>query len=253
MQSVTAVVIDDERANVNLLVQLLEKFCPLINVIGQATSKADAIALIDELLPQLIFLDIQLDIGTGFDVLKEASHQESRVIFVTSFDEYAIQAFKYNAVDYVLKPVGVEELVLAVNKACKEIDREQYTDRQKLDDVSNSVMQADKQFDFIAIPSLDKIEFVKLDDIIYFESDGRYTTLYLTNKETIVACKNIGEYEKILDEQVFFRIHHSYLVNLTHALNINKSAGNYCEMINGKSLPVSRRRQDLLLKHLKIK
>ncbi len=253
MDKIRAVVIDDDVVNAELLVCFLEKYCPLIDVVGQAFTKQDAIILINEKQPQLLFLDIVLDIGTGFDVLKEVSNDKIKVIFVTSFDEFAIKAFKYNAVDYLLKPLQIEELIIAVNKAYKDIEKDIFTNEEQINLLIESANNHSKPFDFIAIPSMDKIDFIKIRDILYFQADGRYTTIHLINGKKIVACKNIGEYENLLEENVFFRIHHSYMVNLAQALNINKAAGNYCEMVNGKSLPVSKRRQDKLLKFLKLK
>ena len=253
MQTVSAVVIDDEKNNVALLVHFLKKYCPLMEIIGQATTKKEGIELIDKLKPQLIFLDIMLDEGTGFDLLEEITHNEAKVIFVTAFDEFAIKAFKYNAVDYVLKPLEIEALILAVNKAYSDIDKDLFTEKQQIQNLYKTVTNNDNSLNVIAIPSADKIDFIKVEDIIYLKSEGRYTIFNLENNKQLVATKNLGEYESLLDANNFFRIHNSYVVNLAKVTSINKAAGNYCEMTNNESLPIAKRRQDQLHRFLKIK
>jgi len=252
MQKITAVIIDDEISNIILLENYLNKYCPLVDLIGEANTISSAVTLINTKKPKLIFLDIMLDEGTGFDVLEEVTHKDSKVIFVSSHNEYAIKAFKYSAIDYVLKPIEIEDLILAVNKAYDDIDKEIYTNTVQLDMVNKS-LEVKEPLNFIAIPSIDKIEFIKIEDIIYLQSDGRYTVFFLKDGKKIVASRNLGEYENIIDKNLFFRIHNSYIVNLKHVVSINKRDGVYCEMINRISLPIAKRRQDSLNRFLKIK
>lgn len=252
MKKINAVIIDDEISNIVLLESLLKKYCPLISIAGEANSKQDAIQLINNIKPKLIFMDIMLDEGTGFDVLEEVNHKESKVIFVSSHNEYAIKAFKYSAIDYVLKPIEVEDLILAVNKAYEDVDNNAYTINEQIEMINKSI-DTKEPLNFIAIPSIDKIEFVKIENIIYLQSDGRYTIFFLKEGKKIVASRNLGEYENIIDKNLFFRIHNSYMVNLKHVVSINKRDGVYCEMINRISLPIAKRRQDSLNRFLKIK
>jgi len=251
MNKIDAIIIDDELANTVLLKGLVNKFCPLIDVIGIATTREKAKQLIDELQPKLIFLDIELDKGNAFDLLEEVSHKNSKIIFVTSHSDYALKAFKYNAIDYVLKPVEVEQLILAVNKAYDDIEKDIYTNEEQLENFKK-VFNNEVSNDFIAIPSIDKIVVIKIEEIIYLKSDGRYTVFHLTNGNKIVASRNLGEYENIISKSLFFRIHHSYMVNLNYVLNIYKKDGYYCEMSCGSLLPIAKRRQKSLNLFLKI-
>lgn len=250
---IDAVIVDDEQNNIDALAYFLNKYCPSINIVGKALTKEKAIQIITETNPQLIFLDVILDEGTGFDLLDEIDNNQFRVVFVSAFDEFAIKAFKFDAIDYILKPIQIDELILAVNKANDNILKKNYSNKEQLKEVFEELYSAKKDFDFIAVTTLDKIEFVKVDSIVYLESDGRYTTLHLHENKTILATKNLGEFEKMVDEKAFFRIHHGYIVNVNYVLNINKAAGNYCEMSNGKLLPVAKRRQERLMKFLKIR
>ncbi|MEL6811621.1 MAG: LytTR family DNA-binding domain-containing protein [Bacteroidota bacterium] len=249
MEKIKAIIVDDEENNVKLLEHFVENYCSFVDVVRTVLTKEEAIRQIDVVEPQLIFLDIMLDSGTGFEVLEEATFKNYKVIFVTAFSDYAIKAFKYHAIDYILKPIDIEALVAAVNKAYKEIEKEQFTNEAQVTMLYNS-MHNNLPLDFIAIPSLEKIEFIKFDEIIYFKSDGRYTEFYLLDGRKIVATKNLGEYESIVDGSMFFRTHKSYMVNLKHLKNINKAAGNYCEMVNGATLPIAKRRHESLQKLL---
>lgn len=253
MNKVTAIVIDDEINNLDLLVHFINQYCPQLNIIGKAITKNEGVALINKLKPQLLFLDIMLDEGTGFDLLEEATFTETKVIFVTAFDEFAIKAFKYNAVDYLLKPIEIDELIVAVNKACLAIANNKFTEAQQIQNLYRTVTNNNLPINLIAIPSTEKIDFVKVDDIIYIKSEGRYSIFNLTNNKQIVATKNLGEYETMLDANTFFRIHNSYLINLTKVTSINKAGGNYCVMENSEQLPIAKRRQDRLHRFLKIK
>lgn len=252
MKKINAVIIDDEISNIVLLESLLKKYCPLINIVGEANTKQEAIQLINTIKPRLIFMDIILDEGTGFDVLEEANYKKSKVIFVSSHNEYAIKAFKYSAIDYVLKPIEIEDLILAVNKAYEDVENNVYTFNEQIGMINKSI-DTKEPLNFIAVPSIDKIEFVKIENIIYLQSDGRYTIFFLKEGKKIVASRNLGEYENIVDKNLFFRIHNSYIVNLKHVVSINKRDGAYCEMINRISLPIAKRRQDSLNRFLKIK
>ncbi|WP_299114024.1 LytTR family DNA-binding domain-containing protein [uncultured Winogradskyella sp.] len=252
MQNIRAIIVDDEVNNNDLLIHFLKQYCPYVNIVGSAVTKTNAIQIINEQKPDLLFLDIILDQGTGFDVLENVDYSKTKVIFVTSFNEFAVKAFRYNAIDYIMKPIKIEELISAVAKAYKDIENNFYTQRKQIDLLSNTIEDYDN-LNIIAVPSMDKIDFVNLDDIIYFKSEGRYTNFYIKGKKTLMATKNIGNYEKTLEQSHFFRIHNSYIINLMHVVNINKAAGNYCEMSNGDLLPIAKRRQEQLHRFLGLK
>ncbi|MDB9821813.1 LytTR family DNA-binding domain-containing protein [Flavobacteriaceae bacterium] len=201
--------------------------------------------------PDLVFLDIVLDRDTSFDLLQELGKPDFQIIFTTAYDEYAIRAFKYNTIDYLLKPIIIEELVAAVNKVAEKINENKTLDMGSIKNISQS-FNTKHPANFIMISGMDRIDFIHPDEVVYLKSTGRYTEFYLKDKKRkITSSKPIGEYENILDQDVFYRIHNSFLINLAQLININKRAGNYCEMSNGDSLPLSRRRYEGLMGYMR--
>lgn len=253
MNTIDAVIIDDEVNESELLVHFLEKYCPLINIIGVANTKNGGIDMVNTLQPQVLFLDIELDDGTGFDLLDEVEHNKMGVIFVTAFNDHAIKAFKYNAIDYLLKPVQIDELVLSVNKMYQKIDNERYTQKNQLRMLSSTYSRTKINIDLIAVPSQSSVDFIKFENILYLKSDGRYTHFNLIDGKTILSVKHLGEYENLLEPESFFRIHNSYIINLKHAKGIDRAGGNYLQMASGKSLPIARRRLVKLERYLNLK
>ena len=252
MDKIRAVIIDDEVSNVDLIKHFISKYCAYVDCVGHAHSVDSSLTLIEKQQPQLIFLDVILGEQTCFEILENIDFNKYKIIFITAYDQYAIKALKFDALDYILKPIVIEEFLIAVNKAYEDIEKERYYVEQDHDALMKAVSD-EVPFNFIAIPSMHRIDFVKLDEIIYLQSEGRYTIFHLTDGNEIVATKNLGEYEAMIQEHNFFRIHNSYIVNLSHVSSINKSGGNYCEMINKKSLPIAKRRLDSLGRYLKIK
>lgn len=239
MNKYKAYIVDDESDNIDLLKYLLKKYCLNIEIIGESSSFQDCINDLKSITPEILFLDIKLNDKNAFDILDVIDASESEIIFVTAYQEFALKAFKYNAIDYVLKPIAIEDLVVSVNKAILRIEEKKIFENQ----ISNSFPASkSNSSSIITITSLDKIEIIKKSDILFCKSDGRYTTFYLTNKSEILACKNIGEFELQLNDDIFFRIHNSYIINISHIKNINKKVGYYCEMINGAFLPIAKRR-----------
>lgn len=249
MRKYTAFIVDDEDRNVNIIVHFINKFCPNIEIIGTSNSFQESIEKIIILQPQILYLDIQLHDKTAFDILDVIDLSEVEVVLVTAYENYAIKAFKYNVLDYVMKPISIEDIILASNKAISRIEEKEIFEMEKQSISSTNNVE---KSNFITISSLDKIDIIKKSEILFCKSDGRYTTFYLKNEDEYVACKNIGEYENILTESCFFRIHQSYIINLEYVLSINKKSGFYCEMINGARLPIAKRRQEALNKVLKI-
>lgn len=254
MKPITAISVDDEKNNIKLLNHFLEKYCPMINVIGEAFTKDAAIKIINEKKPQLLFLDIELDVGSGFDVLKEIEHKDVKVIFVTAFDEYAIKSFKYNTIDYILKPIQIEELITATNRALNDVENDLYMNLDSINNLFESFNNINaSQYESIPVRSSNKINLIKTYEISYLESNGSYTVIHLVNGQKITTSKNIGEHEKLLDKQIFFRIHHSYLINTKHVVSIQKNGGIFCEMPNNTTLPISKRKHREFLGFLNVR
>lgn len=259
---INAILVDDDFQNLELLKFFLTKFCPLINIVGQADNVKDTIDLINRLSPQVIYLDIQLHEKNAFEILDFIDLSEIEIIFVSAYSDYALKAFKYNAVDYILKPINIEDIVLATNKVIMKLaEKKQFNqflkqENKNLNDTFSSSLDTDVHSStdqaYLNINSLDKIIIMKKENIIFCKSDGRYTTFFLENNIEHVSSKNLGEYTIALNSNTFLRIHHSYIVNLNHVRKINKKQGYYCEMSNGAMLPIARRRIDEIKKVLKI-
>lgn len=251
MNTLDTLIVEDEKNNADLMVHFLEKYCPTVRLQQCCLTQNEALKAFEKHKPDLMFLDIVLDQGTAFDLLNQIDHSNTQIVFVTAYDQYALKAFRYHAVDYLLKPIGIDELIATVNRVQKRMENHQFLSKHKIENIAQSI-SGRNPLNFVTISNLDKVNLVKNEDILYCKSSGRYTEFYLKDAPKLLASKSLGEYEKILENTYFFRIHKSYLVNLSHIININKKAGNYCELINGSKLPISRRRLDSLIQYLKI-
>jgi two-component system LytT family response regulator len=251
MKMFKTVLVEDEKNNLALLNHFIKKYCKNIDVIASCSTYDQALSVLKAEEPDLVFLDIVLDRDTSFDLLQELGNPDFQIIFTTAYDEYAIRAFKYNTIDYLLKPIIIEELVAAVNKVAEKINENKTLDMGSIKNISQS-FNTKHPANFIMISGMDRIDFIHPDEVVYLKSTGRYTEFYLKDKKRkITSSKPIGEYENILDQDVFYRIHNSFLINLAQLININKRAGNYCEMSNGDSLPLSRRRYEGLMGYMR--
>lgn len=232
------VIIDDESKARNALKNLLEKHCRPIEVVGEADCVKAGKALIESLEPDVVFLDVQMPDGTGFDLLEQLEEVNFKIIFASAFDKFAIQAFKFSAVDYLLKPVETEELV----KACSRLEEgKQYSEINKKLEV---LLSNRNSFDKIALPSLEGITFVRIKEIIRCESDNNYTNIFLLNGQRIIVSKTLKEYDEMLTPFNFFRIHKSHLINIGFLQKYKKGEGGYVVMEDGAELEVSRRRKE---------
>ncbi|MDA8924028.1 LytTR family DNA-binding domain-containing protein [Flavobacteriaceae bacterium] len=251
MKMFKTVLVEDEKNNLDLLNHFIKKYCKNIDVIASCSTYDQALSVLKAEEPDLVFLDIVLDRDTSFDLLQELGNPDFQIIFTTAYDEYAIRGFKYNTIDYLLKPIIIEELVAAVNKVAEKINENKTLDMGSIKNISQS-FNTKHPANFIMISGMDRIDFIHPDEVVYLKSTGRYTEFYLKDKKRkITSSKPIGEYENILDQDVFYRIHNSFLINLAQLININKRAGNYCEMSNGDSLPLSRRRYEGLMGYMR--
>ena len=242
---VKTVIIDDEAISRDTIRSTLTKYCPEIEVTGEAASVADAVECIQTLLPNLIFLDIEIIGGTGFDVLQQIDVNNLDIIFVTGFNQFAIKAFKYSAIDYLLKPVNEVELVQAVNKVIRLDERRILQEKLRLMDFNR---QSENKK--IALPAQDGLTMVWVNDIVRCESDNSYTSIFCKNKNRYVVSKGIKEYEELFDNRDFFRVHQSHLVNLKYVHKFQKEDGGLLIMEDGARIPVARRRKEKLIELL---
>lgn len=236
-----AILIDDESKSRTALRSFLEKYCPIIEIVAEAEGVKSGLQAIATHNPDVIFLDIEMNDGTGFDLIEQLPNIQCEVIFVTAFNQYAIKAFRYSAIDYLLKPVNPEELVQAVAKLSDESRIDEIEKKLEALSINRNNLQK------IAIPSMDGIRLEDITDINYCEADNYYTIIHLKNGEEVIVSKTLKEYDKMLDGQGFFRIHQKFLVNISEIKSYSKADGGFVTLNSGASLTVSRRKKDELL------
>lgn len=235
---ITAFMVDDEKQNRDTLQKLLKSNCPDVEVLGEASSVAEALPLIKQHQPQLLFLDIEMPNQSGFDLLRQLDSADFKIIFITAHAHYAIKAIKFSAIDYLLKPIDLTDLMQAVNKAIAEKNLSHHAQNKGLlENLEPGVKHK------LAVPIRDGLAFLISDDIIRLEADGTYTHIF-TNGEKFTATKNIKEYEDILIEHNFFRSHKSHLINLNHVKRLSRVAGYFVQMSDGSQAEVSRRKHE---------
>jgi two-component system LytT family response regulator len=241
MTGINCIIIDDEEKNIKLLQNMLQMHCRQVNVVATSADAKNGLLLIDELLPQLVFLDVEMPHMTGFDVLKKLEPVSFEVIFVTAYSHYAVEAFEHHATGYITKPVNAEKLMAAVNTAIKRIE-ERSINRNLFSLLEHNSKQATP--DKIPLSTTNGLVFVKIADIMYCESSGNYTHFYLCNDKKIVVSRQLGEYEKLLPENNFTRIHDKYIINLNYIKEYIKGSGGEVVLENGKEIPVATRRKE---------
>lgn len=244
---ISAILVDDEVKGRQYLRQLCDKFIPLIKIIGEAANATEALELFDSAKPELVFLDIEMPGMTGIEMLRQMQEIPFEVIFVTAFNRYAVEAFRLGAVDYILKPASPSDLQRAVERVEKSLNQKT-TDRQHFKALSQNYGRA---FTKITIPTLNGFEFIEFSEILFLQSDNNYTTLRLKNGKNVVATRSLGDFEEILENYTFFRVHKSYLINLTHISKYIKGDGGTVVMEDGTEIDVSRRRKDEFLERIK--
>ncbi len=245
---IRALIIDDEPKSVKILSAMLQEYCPGVTLAGVAHKADDAVALIRQLQPNLVFLDIEMPSGNGFDILDRVRPVTFEVIFVTAFNEYTLKAFRYNALDYLLKPINIEELQAAVDRAAGNIKLKSFN--AQLDYFLQSLKKTAPPVQKIALAEKNGIILIPITDIIRCEASRGYTTFIIKNKEKVLSSKNIKEYEELLPEDTFFRLHNSHLVNLNYIRVYHRGRGGQVEMEDGTLVEVAVRRKDELLARL---
>lgn len=245
---IRAIIIDDEHYGRQSLQRSLEQYCPQVEVVAVCESPEEGIEAIKGRKPDLIFLDVQMPNMSGFDVLEKLSPIDFEVIFVTSYDKYAIKAIKFSALDYLLKPLDVDDLVHAVQRAKERMKNTGSKNRYQ--SVLNNIHYKTGKIEKLAIPTLEGIDFFKTDDIIYCNAEGSYTTLYLIDRQKKLISKNLKEFEDLLTGSGFCRVHNSFLVNMAHIKKYFKGDGGYVILTDDHHVNISRRRKDAFLNML---
>ncbi len=241
MKSISTIIIDDEPKNIQLLQKMLAAHCPQAEVIATESDTKKALALLEDKRPQLLFLDVEMPHLNGFDLLKKLEPVPFEVIFVTAYSHYAIEAFEHHATGYITKPINTEKLIAAINVAAKRIE-EKSVNKNLFSLLEHSSRQSAP--DKIPLSTSNGLLFVKVADIMYCESSGNYTHFYMCDDKKIVVSRQLGEYEKLLPENNFTRIHDKYIINLGYIKEYIKGSGGEVLLENGKEIPVASRRKD---------
>ncbi len=246
MHKIEAIIVDDEKANCENLRALLVKYCNQINIVDECYSIDSAFDSLMLKKPQLVFLDIELVEGTGFDLLESLPNINFEVIFVTAFDKYALKAIKFCALDYLLKPLDIRDLVSAVSKVELRI-KEKLTNegmRNLIENLSENIKR-------IALPLNDKIEFVDINQILRLEGEGNYTHVFLCSGEKYFVSKPLKDYDDLLSDYNFLRVHRSHIINLNEVKSYIKTDGGYIKMKDGSSVSISRQRKNAVVATLR--
>jgi two-component system, LytTR family, response regulator len=245
---ITTIIIDDEIKSRETIRELLRIYCANVEVVAQAGDVKSGILAIRKYNPDLVLLDIRMPDGTGFDLLRQMPGLESKIVFITAYEEYAIKAFKFSALDYVLKPIDPDELKAAIDKADMYIEKENISDRIStfFQHYDNETPTQKKQ---IALRNAESIYRVAIDDIVSYEADKNYTLFHLSNGEKILVSHSMKEYDDLLLNMSFMRLHQSYTINLKHLKRFDKDSSEVVMSDNSK-IPVSHRRKEELMRIL---
>lgn len=251
MKQLTAVLIDDDYETTQILNSFVEDNHMILKIVGQSSSVEESVDLIKLHKPNVIFIDISSKNEGLFNSLRNLDFNLPKFIFISSNELHALKAVKVSAIDFLVKPLHFNDIILSVYKAIKQIEMELCFQKQKVSEV-NALTTMYQNNEYIAVSSMDKIELIRMDDIIFCKAEGKYTDFFLVNDKKILSSRNLGEYASLLDPNYFFRIHHSYVINIKHITKISKKDGYSCEFINGISLPIAKRRQEEFIKFIKL-
>jgi two-component system, LytTR family, response regulator len=244
---IRSIIVDDEKHGRENLAGILRAYCPEIDLLGEADSVESALSLIREQSPDLIFLDIEMPRANGFQLLEHLQDFSFEVIFVTAYDNYAIKAIRFSAADYILKPVNYNDLRTAVEKVTIRIAEKQ--ENQRLKQLYRNLRQPANQR--IGLPAGDHIEYADVSKIVRCQGEGNYTHIYINDASHRLVAKTLMEFEDLLQEYGFIRVHKTHLVNLQYVASYIRSQA-AVKLKNGELIPVSRRRKDAVLESLKV-
>jgi two-component system LytT family response regulator len=239
-KTIKAAIVEDEPKNTALLKKLLDMYCPQVNVCGHANSIETAVKLINEQTPDLVFLDIEISGGNAFELLDILRPVHFHIIFITAYDSYLLKAIKYSALDYLFKPVNIEELIAAVNKSSEKIQERNTSERIEL--LLKNVVTA-KSPTAIALATESGFYLIPIENIMRCEASGNYTIFFTCDGKSHKSSKTLGEYEDLLPDNTFFRAHYSYLINIRFIAKYHKGKGGFIEMTDKTIIPLATRRK----------
>lgn len=238
-----AIIIDDEKKGREILKSLIETYCKEVEIIAQASNADEGFELIQKHEPDVVFLDVEMPSGDGFSLLERFNEITFQIIFTAAFDEYAIKAIKFHALDYLLKPIDIDELRVAVENVKKALQED-----RKVDNRYGEMLQSRKEnTGKLALPIKDGIVYLSISEIVRVESDGAYSIFYTDCGKKHLSSKNLGEYEEILPAYGFFRVHRSHIINVKKVKKFIRSDGKFIEMEDGSRVEIARRKKDEFL------
>jgi two-component system LytT family response regulator len=247
-KKIRAVIIDDEKDAVGFINSIIGEYCPGLEVAGMAYDTIDGIKIINDIKPDLVFLDVEMPHGSGFDLLTHFPDKNFDVVFITAFNHYAIKAIKFSAVDYILKPININEFIEAVNKVIQKrsdnLSRGNENIKALLENLKSGLPSR------LAIPTSDGMEYLNPKEIIRIEADRSYSWFFITGNRKILVSKHLKEFQDLLSDRYFFRPHNSHLINLKYVRKYVRKEGGFIEMHDGSQIPVSRNRRELFLIHM---
>lgn len=235
-QKIKCVIVEDESAAREVLKNYLSKYCPQVEIIGEAYHGKEAIPILHKLEPQLVLLDVEMPFGNAFDVLEACKDLYFETIFVTAFSEYSLRALNQSAAYYLLKPISIEELILAVNKVQQHIINKEIFDRNKILVENFKETKPEKQQ--IILPTLEGFEVVRIEDIIRLQGNGNFTDIYLKDKSKKMVCRFLKHFHEILPYP-FIRIHKSHIINFDFVKSYHKNSGGYITLADGTEIEIS--------------
>jgi len=253
MTTLKAVIVDDEEFARSSLFFLLQQNCPEVEITGIAKSVAEAKEILAHHTINLIFLDIAMPGGNGFELIPDAQKHQAAVIFTTAYDQYALKAIKANALDYLLKPIDIDELKVAVDKVAQHIRlfQNQHENDERMANLASS-LSSKSEIKKLTLPYGQGFKMIDVDDIIYIEADSNYSVVHLANQDKITVSKVLREFEELLPSDQFVRVHKSSIINLNHLKEYNSKNGLQVFLKNGESINISRRRASDFFEKIKL-
>jgi two-component system LytT family response regulator len=245
MQVLKAILVDDELSSLQNLQYKILEYCPSVKVVAQSQNPEEAVRLIQQFKPDVIFLDIEMPRMSGFKMLEQIPEIDFEVIFITAYNHYAINAIRISAFDYLVKPVSIEELQQTIERL--GISTVKKT-RERADLLKKNLANPKSQEDHIALPANDGLEFIQIRQIIRIESSSNYSKVILQNGQQLLVTRQLKDFEELLQDYRFYRVHHSHLINLNYIAKYVRGDGGQITMRNGDVIDVSRRKKEVFLK-----
>jgi two-component system, LytTR family, response regulator len=241
-----AILIDDEENSISSLKEKLLVHCPQVKIIACCNNATSGIEAIDSLQPDIVFLDIEMPVMNGFVMLQQLTYKNFELIFTTAYDHYAIKAIRYSALDYLVKPIEVEDLKIAVNKA--EEKRHHSYPNPQIELLVEQLISKKNNFSRIAIPTIEGLQFIRVEDIIYLEASSNYTHIFSAEKKKYIVSHTLKDFEDMLPADIFIRIHNSYIINKNYVEKYIRGEGGQVVLSNNTTLDVSKRKKSEFLK-----